>query len=229
MTRILKIGLCATVVSALAISLYAGDFPPPRGPHGSGHAPRGPGRAPSPAPPRWGGWGSGGRALFWTDFGLEIGKLVHGTVVTYLPPERTVVYIAGTPYYYYAGTYFAVVHNGAYVVVNPPSAIVQPVPSTTVVVQQQGSSTASVSATAQTAQKGVSQPAVQAAADQDQEKSSSSAVSDSSKYDVYLNNGNGTFTVVPLVKTASGFLGPQGEFYQDHPTLEQLTERYLRE
>ena len=41
-------------------------------------------------------------------------------------------------------------------------------------------------------------------------------------------NGNGTFTVVPLTKTPTGFLGPQGEFYIDHPTIEQLREKYLK-
>jgi len=192
------------------------------GPQGGGHGPggHGPGgRGPGGHGPCWGGWGSGGKALFWTDFGLQVGALVLGTVVTYLPPERTVVVVGGTTYYNYAGTYFSSVpESGGYAVVNPPSTtVVVPAaqaPTTTVVVQSSDDKQAATETAAATPQTKTATTSV--------------ATADPGKYDVYLSNGNGTFTVIPLTKTATGFLGPQGEFYSDHPTLEQLNERYMK-
>ena len=46
--------------------------------------------------------------------------------------------------------------------------------------------------------------------------------------ETYISNGNGSFTVVTLRKTEKGFLGPQGEFYNDHPTEDQLKARYCK-
>jgi hypothetical protein len=47
-------------------------------------------------------------------------------------------------------------------------------------------------------------------------------------YDIDIPNGNGSYTSVTLRKTEKGFLGSQGEFYEDHPTIEQLRERYAK-
>ena len=52
------------------------------------------------------------------------------------------------------------------------------------------------------------------------------SVSDS--VDIHIPNGNGSFTLVTLQKTEKGFLGPQGEFYADHPTEDQLRARYIK-
>ena len=46
--------------------------------------------------------------------------------------------------------------------------------------------------------------------------------------ETYIPNGNGSFTVVTLRKTEKGFMGPQGEFYADHPTEDQLKSRYCK-
>ena len=46
--------------------------------------------------------------------------------------------------------------------------------------------------------------------------------------ETYIPNGNGSFTVVTLRKTEKGFMGPQGEFYADHPTEDQLKARYCK-
>ena len=48
-----------------------------------------------------------------------------------------------------------------------------------------------------------------------------------SSFDIHIPNGNGSFTLVTLQKTEKGFLGPQGEFYADHPTEDQLRARYI--
>ena len=46
--------------------------------------------------------------------------------------------------------------------------------------------------------------------------------------EINIPNGDGSYTSVTLTKTDKGFLGPQGEFYADHPTEEQLKTRYCK-
>lgn len=139
--------LIAGLLTAAAIQSVPVQAGPPGyhgGPGPGWHGP-GPGYHRGPGPgwhgpgygpgPRWYGWGPGGRAMFWTGFGLECGALALGALVTYLPPERTVVYYGGAPYYSYGGTYFQATPGG-YVVVNPPPVVVaQPAPVTYVVQQ----------------------------------------------------------------------------------------------
>ena len=50
----------------------------------------------------------------------------------------------------------------------------------------------------------------------------------SNSMEISIPNGNGSYTSVTLMKTEKGFLGPQGEFYADHPTADQLRERYIK-
>ena len=48
-----------------------------------------------------------------------------------------------------------------------------------------------------------------------------------SSYDIYIPNDNGSYTLVTLKKAEKGgFVGPQGEFYPEHPTVEQLKTLY---
>jgi hypothetical protein len=54
------------------------------------------------------------------------------------------------------------------------------------------------------------------------------AASVNDSFDIHIPNGNGSFTLVTLQKTEKGFLGPQGEFYADHPTEDQLKSRYCK-
>ncbi len=46
--------------------------------------------------------------------------------------------------------------------------------------------------------------------------------------EVKIPNADGTFTLVILRQTEKGFLGPQGEFYADQPTADQLRGRYTK-
>ena len=46
--------------------------------------------------------------------------------------------------------------------------------------------------------------------------------------EINIPNGDGSYTSVTLTKTDKGFLGPQGEFYADHPTEAQLKTRYCK-
>jgi hypothetical protein len=43
---------------------------------------------------------------------------------------------------------------------------------------------------------------------------------------VNIPNSNGKFTPVKLTKYANGFIGPQGEFYPEHPTIAELKVLY---
>jgi hypothetical protein len=43
---------------------------------------------------------------------------------------------------------------------------------------------------------------------------------------INVPNSNGSFTPVTLVKRGNGYIGPQGEYYPGHPTLEQLRMLY---
>ena len=67
-------------------------------------------------------------------------------------------------------------------------------------------------------------PAYQAAAS----NVSSQSASAGNPMEVHIPNGDGSYTSVLLSKTDKGYLGPQGEFYADHPTEDQLKTRYCK-
>lgn len=139
-----------------------------------------------------------------TPAGYVVVPAPMGAVVPALPPGYTVVYMGSMPYYYYGNAYYVAAPNG-YVVTAPP-AIAAPVTTVASAAPAQGSVPAPISQ--QTAVPTSNQP--------------------SSAVETYIPNGNGSFTVVTLQKTEKGFLGPQGEFYADHPTEEQLKARYCK-
>jgi hypothetical protein len=43
---------------------------------------------------------------------------------------------------------------------------------------------------------------------------------------ISIPNSNGSFTVVKLTKSGSGYIGPQGEYYPGHPSVDQLRVLY---
>lgn len=43
---------------------------------------------------------------------------------------------------------------------------------------------------------------------------------------INVPNPDGSFTPVKLIKSGVGYIGPQGEFYPEHPTVEQLRVLY---
>ena len=43
---------------------------------------------------------------------------------------------------------------------------------------------------------------------------------------IYIPNGSGGYTAVNLKKAGDGYMGPQGELYPEHPTVEQLQTLY---
>jgi len=210
--------------------------------------------APAPAeaggPGCWGGpwggpWGWGGGwgprycspAAFWTGFGLTTGAMVLGAASAYYPPPAT-VYYAPSP------VYSPVVYQSAPTVVYQqpapqivyqqaaPQVVYQQAPQQQVVLQQPPAQAQQPVQTVQ-AQPVQQQLVAQAPAQQEQapavqQVSNVDPFKITGQYDVYLPNGNGTFTMVRLSKTPTGYLGPQGEYYPDHPTTEQLNARYLK-
>jgi len=47
-------------------------------------------------------------------------------------------------------------------------------------------------------------------------------------YDIYIPNDDGSYMLIVLKKVEKGFVGPQGEFYPEHPTVEKLKALYGR-
>ena len=43
---------------------------------------------------------------------------------------------------------------------------------------------------------------------------------------VHIPNSNGSYTSVTLQKSGNGYIGPQGEYYPNNPTVEQLRALY---
>lgn len=116
----------------------------------------------------------------------------------------------GVPYYCAGYTYYTQTPNG-YMVVAPPVMPAMPQSAPPPYVAAPPVAAAPVAASVNT----VNAPA--------QTEESKRDV-----YDIYIPNGNGSYTSVTLRKTEKGFLGPQGEFYADHPTVDQLRERYIK-
>ena len=139
-----------------------------------------------------------------TPAGYVVVPAPMGAVVPALPPGYTVAYMGGVPYYYYGNAYYAAAPNG-YVVTAPP-AVAAPIAVAPSVAPVQAPAPTSVS----------------------QQPVAPTANEPSDAVETYIPNGNGSFTVVTLRKTEKGFLGPQGEFYADHPTEEQLKARYCK-
>jgi hypothetical protein len=123
----------------------------------------------------------------------------------YIGPEwfwGPTVVIAGVPYYYYSGVYYTPYGDGLVAVTLPPAQpTVAPVP---------GDSTVAASAPANTSAK-VEPKATQPSGD---------------TVTINVPNASGGFTPVKLVKTDKGYVGPQGEFYPNHPTIAELKVFY---
>jgi hypothetical protein len=125
-----------------------------------------------------------------------------GAFVEYLPEGYTTVIVGGAPYYYFDGTYFR--PNGpGYVVVTVPESNASP----------------------------MDQPPPPSAAPQAAEQAPSPSGGEakalsSDTVTVNVPNSKGGFTPVQLIKHGSGYIGPQGEFYPAHPTVDQLKALY---
>jgi hypothetical protein len=154
-------------------------------------------------------------------FDTAVTFLAIGALVDRLPPKRATVVYAGVPYYYADGYYYRVYDQGGYVVVQPPivtqTIVTQPVVAQPVVVTQQVPATTVAATTVMPTQN------VQASA------ATTTAVQNTASADtVTLNipNSKGGYTPVILTKAGTGYIGPQGEYYAENPTVAQLQTLY---
>jgi len=121
-----------------------------------------------------------------------------GAYVAYLPDGYSTIVIGNDRYYCSNGVYFQPYSDG-YVVVSPPAQ--------NVTVSEQGASANAVVETKSLA----STPAV---------------IHSSDTVSVGVPNAKGGFTSVKLIKQKDGYLGPQGEFYKGHASVDQLKALY---
>ena len=153
-------------------------------------------------------WGGGGGRYYYRGnrwyrhgllgFDIAVAALTIGALVYSLPPRYTTVVIGGVPYYYYDNIYYRPCPGG-YVVV-PAPVMTQTIMVEPVPVVQQ----------VVVGQSPAIQPVSQA-----QEVST-----------INIPNARGGYTAVTLRRSGRGFIGPQGEYYSEHPTVEQLRVLY---
>jgi len=139
---------------------------------------------------------------FWYDVAVLTPPI--GVVIEALPFGYTSFMVGDDPYYYYQGSYFRPCPSG-YIVV--------PVPAPAVVAEEP-----------QAAVENKAQPAAPAAQAPAPAQSAKQVSGDSVVINVPDKNG-GYYPVV-LVKRGNGYVGPQGEFYAGHPTVDQLKVLY---
>lgn len=110
--------------------------------------------------------------------------------------------IGGVSYYYYDGSYYTPSGDNMVVVTPPPAT-----PDVTVTPAPAPKTQAAIKEQPQTEPKVIARPG-----------------------DTVVNvpNSDGGFTSVILTKHDKGYLGPNGEYYADHPTSAQLKALYSR-
>ena len=134
----------------------------------------------------------------WLGLDIAVTALTIGALIDSLPPRYNTVVVGGVPYYYYDNAYYRP-YPGGYVVV-PAPVMVQPI-----VVTPEAAQPVMMANPAP-----VVQPQAQAP----------DAVT------INIPNSRGGYTAIALRRYGNGFLGPQGEYYAEHPTVEQLKTLY---
>ncbi|MEI8345204.1 MAG: DUF6515 family protein [Candidatus Omnitrophota bacterium] len=133
-----------------------------------------------------------------------------GVVVPTLPPGYRTLTAARNPYYFYDGTYYVSAPSGYAVVQAPPQVVAAPPVAPIVVAAPAPVTTVPASSPL---------PVVHGSA-------TAGLGDDIDTVEIHIPNTNGSYTMVTLKRTEKGFLGPQGEFYADHPTVDDLRKRY---
>ncbi|MCM8776413.1 MAG: DUF6515 family protein [Candidatus Omnitrophica bacterium] len=184
-----------------------------------------------------------GRFFQSTAFGyVMVPPPVHAVVEAIPVGYQTIIY-DNTPYYYYDRTYYVKQPTG-YQVVNPPPAVVTlnptavEVPEKSVVVNVPNPNGSYIPVVLQKYSNGYVGPQGEFYPDYpsiDQlkamyAKTSRKAESPAAQEEIVLNvpNANGSYTPVTLVKSEKGYIGPQGEYYPDKPTIDQLKVLYSK-
>ncbi len=131
-----------------------------------------------------------------------------GAVVAAIPPQYQPVVINGVTYYVDNGVYYVYTRYG-YQVVPQPVTVVQAAPVI-------------VTPAAPVA------PAVVAASSAPVSAPTPAPSSADESFTVNIPGKNGTYTSVLIKRSATGFVGPQGEFYAEFPKVTQLQAMYSK-
>ena len=157
----------------------------------------------------WGHGGGGGRHFYrnggwyrhgWFGLDVAVSALAIGALIDSLPPRCTTVVYGGVPYYYCDNAYYRPYPYGGYVVVQPPPVVAVPQMAPPMLVAAPA-------------------PVMAAPAAQSQVQSADLLT-------LNIPDSKGGYTQVTLKKSGDGFVGPQGEYYPGHPTVEQLKILY---
>jgi hypothetical protein len=136
-----------------------------------------------------------------------------GAVVTTVPTAAQVIVVDGVPYYTVNNVTYMYTSYGYQVV--PQPTIVQTVVQPSVVVVPNTAA--------------VTQPASAAAVKTvETTASAASTANTEDSFSVNIPNSKGTYTPVTLKRSGNGFVGPQGEYYPQFPSIEQLKVMYAK-
>ena len=158
----------------------------------------------------------------------------YGYHMHFLPAGAYVIWAGGTRYYYYDGLYYAYVGDGDYVLVNPPmGAFVNVIPPDFQPVSINGriyytNNGVYYILTEHHGYKVVPQPVVYTepppvVMSQPEQvivtAQAPAPVYGQDTFPINIPNGNGSYTTVVIKKSGNGYVGPQGEFYAQFPTV----------
>jgi hypothetical protein len=177
-----------------------------------------------------------------TPSGYVIVSAPRGARVTVLPERHKVIVYDKTDYYYYNSTYYVKQPEG-YTVVTPPPSVVSTnppaveAPEKTIVVTVPNPNGSYMPVTLQKYTDGYVGPNGEFYPDYptiDQLKAmyaKDSAVAERPEPDEItfdIPNKNGSITKVKVTRTKEGYVGPEGEYYKEKPTIEQLKIMYAK-
>lgn len=185
---------------------------------------------------------SGGTYYQYTPSGYAVVSAPVGAVIQELPPWYRQIPYGKTTYYFYNNTYY-VQEPAGYTVVTPPSPVVTAnplaveAPEKTVIVTVPNLNGSYIPVTLEKYSHGYKGPNGEFYPDYptiDQLKamySKTSAVAERpfpEELILDVPNKNGSVTKITLTRTKDGYVGPEGEYYKEKPTLEQLKIMYAK-
>jgi hypothetical protein len=156
-----------------------------------------------------------------------------GLHIHFLPAGYFTVWVGGARYYYYDGLYYNYV-GGDYIIVNPPiGAYVNVIPSDFQPVIINGRTYYTDNGiyyilTAHHGYKVVRAPVVYVQPQQVivTQPAPVAVVNAIDAFPINIPNNNGGYVSVIIKKSGNGFVGPQGEFYAQFPSVAQLKVMY---
>ncbi|MCM8813078.1 MAG: DUF6515 family protein [Candidatus Omnitrophica bacterium] len=146
-----------------------------------------------------------------------------GAVVTNLPRGYTPIIIDGVPYFVVNNVTYMQTPQGYQVVPQPPAIVIThslPQPASTPVAE----TPAAPPAAPIVVERPYPDPAPIT-------NSKGEKIPDKYQPEIFtvnIPNARGTYTAIPLQRTGNGYLGPQGEYYSEFPTVEQLKAMYAK-